>query len=98
MTSLLAIPAFESRSAVFAAADICREAGFTLPEGSRRPVFEDDVWAFTDVVGLPVQLALCSRILDFTAIANRRWRLVAKELVLAMLAPRHPAVAELPRA
>ncbi|GHI02683.1 hypothetical protein AQI88_40470 [Streptomyces cellostaticus] len=47
----------------------------------------DDVWDFTDVAGLPVQLALCTRRFDFTAIADRRWRLVAKELVLAMLAP-----------
>lgn len=31
-------------------------------------------------------------------ITDPRWRLVAKELVLAMLAPRHPAVAPLPQA
>ncbi|MFJ9442593.1 hypothetical protein ACIRRH_12055 [Kitasatospora sp. NPDC101235] len=61
-------------------------------------MFEDDVWDFTDVVGLPVQLALCTRRFDFTAIADPHWRLAGKELVLAMLAPRHPAVAPLPRA
>ncbi|MGH8919894.1 MAG: site-specific integrase, partial [Actinomycetes bacterium] len=31
-------------------------------------------------------------------IVDPRWRLVAKELIIAMLAPRHPAVAVLPRA
>ncbi|MFI9163269.1 site-specific integrase [Kitasatospora aureofaciens] len=61
-------------------------------------MFEDDVWDFTDVIGLPVQLALCTRRFDFTEITDERWRLVGKELVLAMLAPRHPAVAPLPRA
>ncbi|MER5352035.1 site-specific integrase [Kitasatospora sp. NPDC002551] len=98
MTSALATPAFDGRSAVFARADVCHEAGLTLPQGTPRILFEDDVWDFTDVVGLPVQLALCTRRFDFADITDSRWRLVAKELVLAMLAPRHPAVAELPRA
>ncbi|MCX5063700.1 site-specific integrase [Streptomyces sp. NBC_00201] len=97
-TALAAAAAFDGRSAVFAGADVCREAGLPLPEGSRRPVFEDDVWDFTDVVGLPVQLALSTRRFEFTGITDERWRLVGKELVLAMLAPRHPAVAPLPRA
>ncbi|HMG61530.1 MAG TPA: hypothetical protein VK599_01150, partial [Streptosporangiaceae bacterium] len=98
MTTALATSAFDGRSAVFAGADVCREAGLTLPEGSLRPRFEDDVWDFTDVVGLPVQMALSIRRFVFTAVTDPRWRLVAKELVLAMLAPRHLAVAPLPRA
>ena len=61
-------------------------------------MFDDDLWDFTDVVGLPVQMSRVSRRFDFTAIADHRWRLVAKELILAMLAPRHNAVAVLPRA
>jgi hypothetical protein len=97
-TAPAAAVAFDGRSAVFAGADVCREAGLTLPQGTGRPVFEDDVWDFTDVVGLPVQLALCTRRFDFNEITDERWRLVGKELVLAMLAPRHPAVAPLPRA
>jgi hypothetical protein len=82
----------------FAGADICREAGLTLPPGAPRPVFEDDEWDFTDVIGLPVQMRLASRRFDFAAIGDPRWRLVAKELIVAMLAPRHEAVAPLPRA
>jgi hypothetical protein len=51
------------------------------------------------VIGpLPVQLSLAKRRLDFTAICDQRWRLVARELIAAMLAPRHEAVAMLPRA
>ena len=83
---------------VFAGADVCDEAGFTLPEGARRAMFDDDVWDLTEVVGLPVQMRLNMRRLDFAAIVDPRWRLVAKELVVALLAPRHPAVAPLPRA
>jgi hypothetical protein len=87
----------EPRS-VFAGADICREAGLTLPAAAHRPMFDDDVWDFTMVVGLPTQLSPARRRLDFTAIGDPRWRLVAKELIVAMLAPRHEAVAPLARA
>ncbi|WP_432190574.1 site-specific integrase [Streptomyces sp. Tue6028] len=98
MTTALTTTAFDGRSAVFAGADVCAEAQLPLLEGTVRPVFEDDTWDFNDVVGLPVQLALATRRFDFTEITNPRWRLTGKELVLAMLAPRHPAVAVLPRA
>ena len=83
---------------VFAGADICREARLTLPDGALRPNFDDDVWDLAQVVGLPRQLALQHRRFGFTAIDDVRWRLVAKELVLALLAPHHPAVVTLPRA
>ena len=45
----------------FARADICRQAGLTLPDGAARPNFDDDLWDFTDVAGLPVSLALAVR-------------------------------------
>lgn len=82
-----------SHASPFASADICREAGLTLPPGASRPVFEDEKWDFTEVIGLPVQMPLSKRRFDFTAIRDQRWRLVAKELIVAMLAPRHEAVA-----
>jgi len=82
----------------FAGADICRQAGLTLPDGAARPDFDDDLRDFTDVAGLPVSLALAVRRFGFAQIADPRWRLVAKELIFAMLVPRHEAVAELPRA
>ena len=43
-------------------------------------------------------MALYRRRFDFTTITDPRWRLVAKELILALLAPRHDAVVRLPRA
>jgi type IV secretory pathway VirB2 component (pilin) len=82
----------------FTGADVCRAAGLALPDGAARPVFEDDLWDFTEVLGLPVQMSRHARRFDFSAIANSRWRMLAKELVLAMLAPRHEAVAVLGRA
>ena len=83
---------------VFAGVDVCREAGFALPEAAHRPVFEQDLWNFTEVIGLPAQLSGFSRRFNFAAIVDPRWRQVAKELSVAMLAPRHIAVAPLPRA
>ncbi|GAA5103799.1 hypothetical protein GCM10025762_04840 [Haloechinothrix salitolerans] len=50
------------------------------------------------MVGLPVQMARHARRFDFSAIIDPRWRILARELVLALLAPRHDAVAVLPRA
>lgn len=87
-----------ARRSPFAGADVCVEAGLHLPAGTQPPMFEDDVWDFAEVVGLPVQMEPHTRRLDFTAIANPAWRLVAKELMVALLAPRHPAVSMLARA
>jgi hypothetical protein len=61
-------------------------------------VFDADVWDFTGVVGLPVQMPRWEQIFNFTAIPDPRWRLVAKELVFALLVPRHEAVVLLPGA
>ena len=97
MTAITLTAAGPDRS-VFAGADICREAGLTLPSGTRRPVFEDDLWDFTAVAGLPNQMSKVSRRFNFTAIASVCWRLVAKEQIMAMIAPRLEAVMTLPRA
>jgi hypothetical protein len=61
-------------------------------------MFDDDLWDFTDVVGLPVWMPFAVRRFSFALVINPGWRLVAKELIFAMLAPRHEAVASLPRA
>ena len=87
-----------SRQSPFAGTDVCREAGLTLPDGTARPAFDDDLWDFTEVIGLPNQMAKVSRRFDFAAVTRRGWRLVAKEQIMAMLAPRHEAVIILPHA
>lgn len=99
MTAVSALTALAGPAgSVFAGVDVCREAGLALPEGARRPIFEDDLWDLAEVVGLPVQLALQHRRFNFALIGDPRWRLVAKELIMALLAPRHQAVASLGRA
>src|SRR6266487_4021712 len=98
MTALAPAAAAGPHRSVFTGSDVCREAALTLTAGSRRPVFNDDMWDFTAVIGLPTQMRRANRRFDFTTIADPRWRLVAKELIVAMLAPRHEAVAPLPRA
>jgi integrase len=97
MTTALA-GAAGPRQSPFAGADVCREAGLALPGGTARPVFDDDLWDFTQVAGLPNQMAKVNRRFDFAAITRDDWRLVAKEQVMAMLAPRHEAVIVLPHA
>ncbi|MGW4529149.1 hypothetical protein [Amycolatopsis sp. NPDC004378] len=82
----------------FAGLDICSAAGFTLPAGVARPVFEDDVWSFTEVIGLARYIRANTRILDFTRIGDLRWRRLAKEYVFALMVPRHESVAVLPHA
>ena len=98
MTTALPIPAPLPGRSPFAGADICQQAGLTLPSGARRPRFDDDDWDFTDVTGLAVSIPLSVRRFSFAPIISPRWRLVAKELIFAMLAPRHEAVTLLPRA
>jgi integrase len=93
-----ALPSPPPGGSPFAGADVCRQAGLTLPDGTPRPMFDDDLWDFTHVAGLPVSMGPNIRRLSFTQITDPRWRLAAKELIFAMLVPRHEAVAPLPRA
>jgi hypothetical protein len=75
------------RRSVFVGLDICREACLVLPDGTLRPVFEDDRWDFTAVIGLPNQMSKVSRRFDFTAITDTHWRVIAKELITASSRP-----------
>ncbi|MGY1398110.1 site-specific integrase [Streptomyces sp. SS10] len=82
----------------FAGADICGLAGFVLPIGAARSVFEDDVWVFTQVIGIPAYVSKGARRLDFSGIINERWKTMAKEYIAAQMAPGHEAVRTLPYA
>jgi hypothetical protein len=90
-------PAAPARS-VFTGTDVARAAGFTVTAGGRGPVFDEDVWDFSAVAHLPAWLPPSTRRWDFTVITNPGFRLAAKELLVALLAPRHEAVAVLPGA
>lgn len=97
------LPAAQARWApgrsAFAGAGICATAGFRLPQDATRPVFEDDIWDFAKVIGLPQMSRRPSQCrLDFTRISNPRWRVLAKEYLLALMAPGHEQVRVLPHA
>ncbi|WP_338484600.1 site-specific integrase [Streptomyces sp. SCSIO 75703] len=78
--------------------DVCEAAGLRVRPGGIRPRVGEPVWSFTDVEGLPVILRPSERRLDFSAIRDQRWRVVAEEFIFARLAPRHEAVRELANA
>ncbi|KAA2262856.1 site-specific integrase [Solihabitans fulvus] len=90
--------AVTSARSVFAGADIAQATGLALVAGGRGPVFDDDLWDFTAIAHLPTQVRQWAKRWDFTAIHNPWFRLIAKELLFALLAPRHEAVAVLPHA
>jgi len=77
---------------------VCETAGLRLRPGSPRPRFEQDVWDLTGLADAPTVMSTHRKILDFTAITHPLWRLVAREHLMARLAPLHPAVATLPHA
>lgn len=82
----------------FTGSDACTAAGLRIVPGGRTVMFDRDVWDFGDVDGLAVCLHPNETRLDFTAITDRRWQLVAKEYIYARLAPADPVVAVLPSA
>ncbi|OXM56433.1 hypothetical protein CFP71_13480 [Amycolatopsis thailandensis] len=82
----------------FAGQRVCEIAGLALSSGSTGPCFEDTIWDLNDLAGKPVQLSGTVLIWDFTSITHPRWQWVARELLLALLAPGHDQVAALPLA
>ncbi|MGW8331176.1 integrase [Streptomyces sp. NPDC055897] len=77
---------------------VIETAGLRRAPGSPRPVFDQDVWDLTGLADAPVVMGAHRKILDFTAIIDPRWRQVAREYLMARMAPLHPDVAVLPQA
>jgi hypothetical protein len=82
----------------FAGRRVCDIAGLALVSGSEGPRFEDPMWDLNDLAGKPVQLSGTVLVWDFTVITRPHWRWIARELLLALLAPGHEQVAALPLA
>src|SRR6266851_1011543 len=91
-------PAFRDASRPFSGLDVATAADLRLRPGSLRPRFDQDLWDLSGLADAPVVMSAHRKILDFTRIAHPRWRIVAREYLMARLAPRHPAVATLPGA
>ncbi|MEE1829256.1 hypothetical protein PUR61_44900 [Streptomyces sp. BE20] len=92
------IPREWAAASPFAGLDVCQAAGWEVEAGFQVPVFDEDFWDFSGVVGLPRALAPSSRRADFTKIVDPSLRLTAKEYVFAVLAPMHETVLALPDA
>jgi hypothetical protein len=85
-------------ASVFAGLDICEAAGLARVPGSTRPMYDDDVWDLTGLAQAHRSFFSHEKILDFTLTQTRRWRPVAKDIVLALLAPQHEQVLAVPSA
>jgi hypothetical protein len=86
-------PGYRHRSA-FAGVDVCQAAGLRVEDGAPRPVFDADRWELSGLADAHRMVHEHELIWDFTQIVNPAWRTVAKEILLALLAPGHEAVLE----
>ncbi|WP_052230228.1 hypothetical protein [Streptomyces sp. CT34] len=93
----ITVPGPRRARSAFAGADVCHVAGLRLVPGAPRVIFDQDRWR--------MQLADAHRQIqpyeldwDFTQILNPAWRVTAKEILLALLAPQHDAVVQCPHA
>ncbi|MBK3623293.1 integrase [Streptomyces sp. MBT49] len=87
-------PAARPRRTVsaFAGLDVCETAGLRLAPGAARVLFEQDRWVLSALLDAHRMVKDHELIWEFTEILNPRWRTVAKEILLALLAPQHEAV------
>lgn len=80
----------------FAGVDIAAAAGLELRPKGHRPWFEEDCWDMRALAGAPKTMEGNRKVWRFDLVVDPRWRLVAKEFVLARLFPLHELVAGLP--
>ncbi len=98
ITSTAAAASDRRAGGPFSGVDVATAAGLQLRPGSTRPVFDHDIWDLSGLVDAPVIMGAHRKVLDFTQIASPHWRTVARQYLLARMAPGHLAVATLPRA
>ncbi|GAA1959314.1 hypothetical protein [Catenulispora subtropica] len=92
------IPSHLAARSPFSGADVCALAGLAVAPGGHRSRFDDDLWDFVDLADAPRMMRPSEKRWDFGHIPNPRWRLTAKEFLMALLAPEHEAVVALPHA
>lgn len=98
MSSAIPLPQIDSNRHPFHGMDILQTAGYRTKPGMRGPCFDQEIWDLTAVADAPVSWPRSEKILDFTTIANPRWRTVARAYLMARILPTHPDVAVLPQA
>lgn len=92
----LPAPGIVTRRAVsvFAGQDVCEAAGLRLLPGAVHPWFEDGVWDLSGLADKHRSIHPHELLWDFTEITNPAWRTVAKEVLIALIAPQHERVLE----
>jgi hypothetical protein len=73
-------------------------AGLKMAPTARQPMFDEEIWDLTGLVDVCVQVPPNVLTWNFTKIQDEGWRLVAREYLIAVLAPRHERVLPLPLA
>ena len=74
MTTVRAAAPASAGPHLFRGLPVIETASLRREPGSLRPVFDQDVWDLTGLADAPAVMSTHRRILDFTAIANPRWR------------------------
>ncbi|MFE2319785.1 hypothetical protein ACFXC8_43135 [Streptomyces sp. NPDC059441] len=82
----------------FAQVDVCELACLQLLAGAQRSLFDDGQWILTGLAQRHRSIQDWELKWDFTEILNPAWRVVTKEIVLALLAPRFEPVLQCPLA
>jgi hypothetical protein len=90
--------AHQQRRSPFAGRTVQELTGLRWRDGVVGPAFDEEVWDLTQLRESPTQLTPAQKIYDFTAITHAPWRVLSRELVIALLAPDRPEVALLPLA
>ena len=83
-------------ASVFAGADVCEIAGLRVRQGATGPLFDWNTWDLTCLADTHRMVKGYELVWEFELILKPAWRVVAKEVVLALLAPTHEAVLECP--
>ncbi|MET9770334.1 hypothetical protein [Streptomyces sp. NPDC006415] len=85
-------------ASAFAGTAVCEIAGLRILPGTRSPLFDWNTWDFKCLADTHRMVKAYELVWEFELILNPAWRVVAKEVVLALMAPTHEAVLECPYA
>ncbi|MFJ9508674.1 hypothetical protein ACIRPZ_33405 [Streptomyces anulatus] len=85
-------------ASAFAGADVCEIAGLRVKAGATSPLFDSNTWDLRCLADTHRMVKEYELVWEFELIRNPAWRVVAKEVVLALMAPQHEAVLVCPHA
>ncbi|WP_133247466.1 hypothetical protein [Arthrobacter sp. H-02-3] len=92
MTNAARFEALHPQISLFAGADLFQLTGHEHEPGAVRPLYEDDVWDWRGLSLAPKTMTDREKIWDFRRISNPSWRSMAKDLLLALMVPKHPDI------